>query len=172
MIANNTFFSLGPVFIRADRTSPVLGPRVQFISVIVLLARIGRKSSRSGARARGLRRLGGAPGPPLGQALGAPDGSGPVQVRAHVARPLTRVLHAVRRLNPRPRARVRADQRAASSFGAGRVPISANITGTAFEWIFCDDSSARSLGSTHSALDCRWPVFIRTIFTSPLNSTF
>lgn len=45
MIANNTFFSLGPVFIRANRTGPVLGPCVQFISIIVFLARINRKSN-------------------------------------------------------------------------------------------------------------------------------
>lgn len=46
MIANNTFFSLGPVFVRANRTGPVLGPCVQFISIIVFLARINRKSNR------------------------------------------------------------------------------------------------------------------------------
>lgn len=172
MIANNTFFSLGPVLIRANRTGPVLGPRVQFISIIVFLARINRKGDRPWARPWGLRRLRGAPGPALGQALGASDGPRPVQVRAHVAWPLVCVLHAVRRLNPRSGTGVRAYQRAASSFGAGRIPVSAHIARTALKWIFCNNCSTGSLGTTHRTLDCRWPVFIRTIFTSPLNSTF
>lgn len=91
-VTHHTLCSSGQVLVSASCTCPVLLVGVESVSVIILLTGVhGRVESRTAAGV-GARRLGGlrgAAGPrTLTQALRATDGTGPVQIGAHLAGPL------------------------------------------------------------------------------------
>lgn len=111
---------------------------------------------------------------PLTQALRAADGAGPVQVGAHLARPLSGAFGGlVGQLHPGPGARVRADKQTGATLrGApdrrrwvpGRVQGRGDLVG-----LLCDDGAAGLLGTAHGALDGGRPVLVGAVLTRPLD---
>lgn len=176
-VTNHTLCGCGPVLVSANCACPVLRMGVESVSVIVLLTGIHRRvERRTTARvgAGSLGGLGGTAGPrALTQALCAAECSGPVQIGAHLAGPLTGNLSHAGRLDSWPSAGVGADEEVAATLSSGRVPPQTGVQIRAVLVRFlCDNGTAQPLCTAHSALDCRWPVLIGAVVTGPLYLRF
>lgn len=92
VVTDHALCSGGPVLVSANGACPVRRVGVESVSVIVLLTGIHRRVAGGTTARVGAGRvggLGGAAGPQaLTQALSAAERSGPVQIGAHLARPL------------------------------------------------------------------------------------
>lgn len=176
VVTHDAAATLRPVFVGAGGADPVLwGVRVEPVAVVVLLARVHRWRRRSAAGTGGLGRLGGAARAlALTQALGATDGTRPVQIGAYVARPLGARFSLVWQLDTRACTGIRANEEtAATPFIPGGVPLSARVQHrAALERLLSNDGRSRPWGTAHGAFDCGGPVFIRAVLTGPFYSKF
>ena len=187
LVAAQTLEGLGPVLVRARRASPVRLSGVASVAVVVLLAGVqgGGLQYRDRVAARvGVQDLGGGGPATLGQTLRAADSPGPVQVGAHLTRPLVGGLSGAGGSDAGPGTGVWADEKATTStttttttattdLSSGGAPAHSWVhTGAANVGFLCDDRTTGPLCVTHGALDCRGPVLIGAVVAVPLHSLF
>lgn len=103
---------------------------------------------------------------PLAEALSAADGTRPVQIGAHVARPFAGDLwRLIGHAYSGSGTRIRADENTGALLSGAQVRVE---TWAALKRLLGDDGAGKSLGATHSALDGGWPVLVCAILAAPL----
>jgi hypothetical protein len=113
---------------------------------------------------------------PLTQTLGTADGTGPVQVGAHLTGPFGAILSHAGGLDTGPGTGVWVDEEATTaSLGAWRVlpsttRLRTKTAGAAIVGLLCDYGAAGTLCTTHGALHSGRPVLIGAVVAGPLHS--